>query len=149
MIGPSDEVGSTKRFGVVGHALEGLGLGQPEIHFHGRLATYPPNDKDDAQMLSASKFEIQNMSSAVEAQVRLQLPRVEGVEAFELLIQYAFIALDGARGADWNRCHADEGFMELINRGPRHVWQRSSEIGANKLGDGAKDGYGVRQRTGE
>ena len=42
------------------------------------------------------------MSSAGEAQVRLQLPRVEDVEAFESLIQYAFIASDGARGADWN-----------------------------------------------
>ena len=61
-------------------------------------------------MLSASKFEIQDVStsSAGEAQVRLQSPRVDGVEAFELLIQYAFIASDGARGADCNHCYADE-----------------------------------------
>lgn len=42
------------------------------------------------------------MSSAGEAQVRPQLPRVEDVEAFEAFIQSAFLASDGARGADWN-----------------------------------------------
>ena len=42
------------------------------------------------------------MSSAGEAQVRPQLPWVEGVEALELIIRYAFNASDGARGADWN-----------------------------------------------
>ena len=88
----------------MGRALERLGLGQQEIHFDGRLLTCQPDDNDNALMLSASKSEIQDvsMSSAGEAQVRLQLPRVEGVEAFELLIRYAFFASDGAKGADWN-----------------------------------------------
>ena len=102
-------------------------------------------------MLSASKFEIQDvsMSSAGEAQVRLQLLLVEGVEALESLIHYAFIASDRARGADCNHCHADEGFMELIDRRSRHAWQMRSDVGANKLRDGAKDSHGVRQSTGE
>ena len=71
MVGPSDEVGSRRRLGVVGHAFEGVGVGQQERDFDGRFAKNPPGDKDNAQMLSASKYEIQDvsMSSAGEAQV--------------------------------------------------------------------------------
>ena len=39
--------------------------------------------------------------------------------------------------------------MELVDRRPRHIWQRRSDVATDKLGDGAKDGHSVRQGTGE
>lgn len=81
-----------------------LGLEQQRRPFDRLLVTNPFEDRNDAQKLSGWEFETQDvcMQSSRDAQVRIQLPRVQDVESFEALIKDAFFISDGRRGVDWN-----------------------------------------------
>ena len=64
------------------------------------------------------------MSSAGEAQVRVELSRVEDVDAFASFIQYTFDASDGARGADWNHVMRMRDALNSLFEGPDMFGER-------------------------
>ncbi len=93
--------GSSREIGIMGLGI--MGLEQQRTHSEGISATQPSENDEDAQLSRAWKLEIEDIGSHSfsDAHVRLQLPRVWDVEAFEAMMKDAFFESGGTRGVEW------------------------------------------------